>query len=383
MNPSGTPWIHADATDVLAAMPAALLVVDGEGALRTANLAAAALLGRDLDELDGLRLSDIVDGDAGELARLVSERGAVRVERSLVARGGARVPVLLSATRHAGGMVCIAMDIRDRKQLEVELRGAQKLEAVGRLAAGIAHEINTPVQFVSDSLHFVREAVVDLCGVVRRGPAVQPDDDPDLAYVLENAPKAIDRALDGLDRVATLVRSLKEFAHPDEKEMGPVDLNRAIRSTLTVARNELRYVADVETDLAELPMVMCHAGDVNQALLNIVVNAAHAIADVVKGSTRRGRIHVVSRREGDDVVISVSDTGAGIPEAVRELIFDPFFTTKEAGRGTGQGLAIARNVIVEKHAGTLTFDTEVGKGTTFRLRLPIAPALRVAAAATT
>jgi signal transduction histidine kinase len=272
------------------------------------------------------------------------------------------------------------MDIRDRKQLEVELRGAQKLESVGRLAAGIAHEINTPVQFVSDSLHFVREAVVDLCGVVRRGPAARPEEDPDIEYVLENAPKAIDRALDGLDRVATLVRSLKEFAHPDQKEMTPVDLNRAIRSTLTVARNELRYVADVETDLGELPPVVCHAGDVNQALLNIVINAAHAIADVVKGTTRRGRITIRSRHEGGEVVIAIADSGAGIPEAVRELIFDPFFTTKEAGRGTGQGLAIARNVIVEKHGGTISFETEVCKGTTFFLRLPVAPPSRGAVA---
>ena len=163
---------------------------------------------------------------------------------------------------------------------------------------------------------------------------------------------------------------MKEFAHPDQKEMTPVDLNRAITSTLVIARNEYKYVADVETDLGDIPRVTCRAGDVNQAVLNIIVNAAHAIGAVVAGSDRKGRIGVRTRQVDDSVVISISDTGGGIPEAIRERIFEPFFTTKEIGKGTGQGLSIARAVIRDQHHGDLTFETAAA-GTTFFLRLPI------------
>jgi signal transduction histidine kinase len=165
---------------------------------------------------------------------------------------------------------------------------------------------------------------------------------------------------------------MRTFAHPDHREMAPADINHAIDTTLTIARNEYKYVADVETRFGELPPVRCYLGDVNQAILNVVVNAGHAIADVVHGSDRRGTITVRTSVEGDHVVIAIGDTGGGIPLAIRERIFDPFFTTKEVGKGTGQGLAITRSVIVTRHGGTLAFESELGKGTTFFLRLPIA-----------
>jgi two-component system, NtrC family, sensor kinase len=191
-------------------------------------------------------------------------------------------------------------------------------------------------------------------------------------------PKALDRSIEGLGRVATIVRSMKEFAHPDQKNKTPVNLNQAISSTLIMASNEYKYVADVETDLGDIPLVSCHGGEVNQAVLNIIVNAAHAVDDVVKGSSARGRIKIRTRREGDCVVISISDTGGGIPLHVRDRIFDPFFTTKEVGKGTGQGLAIARQVVREKHGGDLTFESVLGAGTTFHIRLPIGEALKSA-----
>ena len=278
--------------------------------------------------------------------------------------------------------------MKTRLQAEAELRQSQKLEAVGRLASGVAHEINTPVQFVSDSIFFLRDAMQDLMGLVVKlrlirhsalqgaslAGAVEAAEEAervaDLDYLLENVPKAFDRSLDGLTRVTTIVRSMKEFAHPDAAEMTTVDLNHAIQSTLIIARNEYKYVAEIATDFAELPLVTCYAGDVNQAVLNIVVNAAHAIGDVVKGTEAKGLISVKTSIEGEHVVIAISDSGGGIPAAVRERIFDPFFTTKEVGKGTGQGLAIARSVVVEKHGGELTLTTEVGKGTTFFIRLP-------------
>jgi signal transduction histidine kinase len=167
---------------------------------------------------------------------------------------------------------------------------------------------------------------------------------------------------------------MKEFAHPEGKEMAAADLNRALSSTLTVARNELKYVAEVETEFGDLPLVVCNIGDVNQVFLNLLVNAAHAIAEKVKDTTERGRIQVRTALEGDAVLVTIADTGCGIPDAIRNKVFDPFFTTKEVGRGTGQGLAIARSVVVDRHNGALTFESEVGKGTTFFIRLPIDPA---------
>ena len=291
------------------------------------------------------------------------------------------------------------IDVTDQRRLEHDLAQAQKLESVGRLAAGVAHEINTPVQFVSDSVHFVREAMDDLTEIVDKyrelrtatesgmgvaaaaKAAEEAEDDADLDYILENAPVALDRARDGLGRVAAIVRSMKEFAHPDRKEMAQSDINQAISSTLVIASNEYKYVAEVETEFAEIPLVNCYAGEINQVVLNLIVNAAHAIGDVVKGTPEKGRIKVATRLLDDVVEISIGDTGKGIPVEVRSRIFDPFFTTKEVGKGTGQGLAIARAVVVDKHGGTLHFETEVGKGTTFYIRLPVnGPAASSAAA---
>ena len=292
------------------------------------------------------------------------------------------------------------LDVTDQRRLESELAQAQKLESVGRLAAGVAHEINTPVQFVSDSVHFVREAMDDLSQIVDKyrelriatengagvaaaaKAAEEAEDEADLDYILENAPVALDRAREGLGRVAAIVRSMREFAHPDRKEMAQVDINQAISSTLVIATNEYKYVAEMETDFSTLPPVNCYAGEINQVVLNLIVNAAHAIGDVVKGTVDKGKIRVVTRVLGDQIEIAISDTGRGIPVEVRSRIFDPFFTTKDVGKGTGQGLAIARSVIVDKHGGTLHFETEVGQGTSFYIRLPIAgPAGAVVAAA--
>ena len=283
----------------------------------------------------------------------------------------------------------------DSRQLELELHQAQKLEAVGRLAAGIAHEINTPIQFIGDNTRFLQDAFQGLVAVLaaqREALAALPvpaelaerlaraAEEADLVYTVEQVPRTIERTLEGTRRVAVIVRAMKEFAHPDQREMVATDLNRALLATVEVARNEYKYVAEVETVLDELPLVTCYPGDLNQVFLNLLVNAAHAIDDVVKGTGAKGRIRIATARRGDAVEIAIADTGAGIPEAIREKIFEPFFTTKEVGRGTGQGLAIARSV-VEKHRGTIAFETEVGRGTTFRIRIPIGGAPAPAEAA--
>jgi signal transduction histidine kinase len=286
--------------------------------------------------------------------------------------------------------------------MEVELRQAQKLESVGRLAAGVAHEINTPIQFVADSCTFLQDAVGDLDrllaayratvarladGTLDAAAAVaalaEADEGADAGYLLDEMPKAVARSVEGLDRVATIVRSLKEFAHPERPERSPADLNRAIATTLTIARNEYKYVADARTELGDVPPVDCHIGALNQAILNIIVNGAHAIEAAVAGTDRRGEIVVTTACDGEHgVVVTISDTGTGIAPEILDKIFDPFFTTKAVGKGTGQGLALVHAVVVEQHGGKVEVETEVGVGTTFRLRLPLAaPAAAIAAAA--
>jgi len=283
----------------------------------------------------------------------------------------------------------LAAEMDARAKVEIELRQAQKLEAVGRLASGVAHEIKTPIQFVSDSITFVSEAYGELAPLVSEyraiGSAVlagtaaaelaqkarDAEATIDLEYLLTNVPEALDRSLQGLDRISTIVRSMKEFAHPDQKDMTSTDLNHAVVTTLTIARSEYKYVAEVETELAPVPPVLCYASEVNQVFLNLVVNSAHAIEEAVAGTGQKGLIKVRTYREENFVVVAISDTGKGIPAAIRDRVFDPFFTTKEVGKGTGQGLAIARSVVVDKHGGTLTFESEPGKGTTFFVRLPI------------
>jgi signal transduction histidine kinase len=277
-----------------------------------------------------------------------------------------------------------------KKKMEVELRHAQKLEAVGGLAAGIAHEINTPIQFIGDNTRFLQDSFrertemldkyEEVYQAARRGlvPAellqqvIDVRKKIDWDYLREEVPRAMEQMLDGIDRVAKIVRAMKDFSHVDRSsEKTAADLNKALESTLVVARSELKYVADVDQDYGELPPVLCHLGDLNQVFLNLLINAAHAIGDVMKKTGVKGRITVRTRADGDWVEVSVSDTGSGVPEAVRRKIFDPFFTTKGVGKGTGQGLTLARAIVVEKHGGTLTFETELGKGTTFYIRLPV------------
>jgi PAS domain S-box-containing protein len=387
--------------NVLAAMPDALFVSDGQGRIHLCNEAASKLVGRQAWELTGLPLASVFESPHAHASGYRTGRG----EGTLVTAAGERVPVLVSsaalasATGNGGsGGIHIAIDIRDRKQLEMELQQAQKLESVGRLAAGVAHEINTPAQFVSDSVQFLKDGLRDLFALVAcyrdaqravldgrpvaeaAAKIAEAERDADLEYLIEHVPGAVDRASDGLGRVTAIVKSMKDFAHPDRKEMVAVDLNQGIRSTLIIAKNEYKYVADVETHYGELPPVICHGGDINQVVLNIIVNAAHAIGDIVNGTSYRGRIGVETAREGPWAVIRISDTGGGIPDAIRGRIFDPFFTTKGVGKGTGQGLAITRTIVADRHQGQVSFETEPGHGTTFTIKLPIDGPRREAAA---
>ena len=283
------------------------------------------------------------------------------------------------------------------RQLEAQLLLAQKLEAIGQLASGIAHEINTPIQFIGDNTHFLRDGFTDLSAILtehrqailtcleRNAPQDIPaaldeiDAKSHLTRLMVEIPQALTETFDGIERVAETVRAMKEFAHPDDGELAAVDINQSIQTTLVVARNEYKHIADIVTDFGDLPEVYCRKGEINKVVLNLVVNAAHAMDGAGNGrggkSTKRGTISLTTRQAGEDVVITIADTGCGIPPAVLSRIFDPFFTTKPLGKGTGQGLAIAKSIIRD-HGGRIEVASTVGTGTTFTITLPTRRELR-------
>ncbi|MEV6596283.1 ATP-binding protein [Actinoplanes sp. NPDC051346] len=373
----------------------ALILAGEAGFIRFVNPAAASMLGCSSDELLGRGLWSLVHEDdlgtlrGGATPNLSPSAAPCRIRGREDAAWTDVEALVEYVSEHDGSrsIVFTARDVSERHRLELELRHAQKLESVGRLAAGIAHEINTPIQFVGDNVRFLDTAFVDLerlSGAYRELAAAVQDDgdveaalrnveqvasDIDVEFVMEEVPIAVSQTLEGVNRVAHIVRAMKAFGHPGTEEKSRADLNEAIQNTIAVANNEIKYVADLETDLGDLPLVHCHLGDINQVVLNLIINAAHAIGAADRG---RGTIRVNTRLDGDYAVIEVADTGTGVPPEIADKLFDPFFTTKEVGTGTGQGLALVRTLVSDRHGGTIDFTTTVGVGTVFTVRLPVA-----------
>jgi PAS domain S-box-containing protein len=332
-----------------------------------------------------------------EFEFLMRTVGGVRnFDGEALCKDGSRIWIATSvcAIRQNGAVVRIegmCEDITERILLRTQLLQAQKLESVGQLAAGVAHEINTPTQYIGDNVRFIKDAFLDLKSLLASyehlllsakndtltSETIKDIEEAlkryDAGYLLEEIPKAVDQTLEGVARVSTIVSAMKEFSHPGTKEKIPLDLNHAIDSTITVARNEWKYVAEVETEFdTSLPPIPCLPGEFNQVILNLIINATHAIGDANrKGGLEKGKIKVQTLNCPGWAEIRIQDSGSGIPVQIRNRIFDPFFTTKEIGKGTGQGLAIARSVVVDKHGGSIHFETEEGKGTTFIVRLPL------------
>jgi PAS domain S-box-containing protein len=282
----------------------------------------------------------------------------------------------LTASRETAGptagTVLLASDVTEYRLRQVQRGQAQRLESIGALAAGIAHEINTPMQYISDNIGFLRDSWPVLRDAMTCAETSPERRHSEIPYLLAEIPTAIDQTLEGVARVSVIVRAMKEFAHPGTGDCTPIDVNHTITTTINVARHEWKYVCEIETDLSpELPPVSSRPGELNQVILNLVVNAAQAIADTGPYDHVHGRIAIRTRQVDDAIEISVADSGTGIPEAIRGRIFDPFFTTKEVGRGTGQGLAIVHDIVVHKHQGRIWFETQVGTGTTFHVRLPL------------
>ena len=289
------------------------------------------------------------------------------------------------------GILLLGTSMTKQKALEAQLAITQKMESIGHLAAGVAHEINTPIHYVAENVRFLKESFQDLHGLLDaysryletsqannlNGDAAavvrEKVHEVDVEFLLTEIPVVLDQTMEGTTRVADIVQAMKELSHPGTGEKSAVDLNRAIRNAITVGTNEWKDIAEVVTDLdPSLPHVSGFLGELNQVLLNLIVNATHAIAEKNQAGTNgKGAISIDTRRDGDWVELRVRDTGCGIPESNRARVFDPFFTTKEVGKGTGQGLALVHTIIVQKHAGTITFESELGNGTTFIVRLPL------------
>ncbi|MEM8920450.1 MAG: ATP-binding protein, partial [Pseudomonadota bacterium] len=325
----------------------------------------------------------LVIGEMGEKLDTAAEAVGVRGEETFPIEF-AVTPVVANSGKSQS--VWIFRDITRRKHeeakraaMEKELNQAQKLEALGTLASGVAHEINTPIQYVGDNLRFLQDVVSDLSALLALYTSNAPAEEIqakreaiDVDFLLEEAPESILQSLHGMEQVARIVKAIKEFSHPGANDDDDVDINETIETAVTLSRNQWKYVAETKLDLASgLPKILCSGGDLNQVFVNMIVNAADAIEDA--GADGLGEIRIRSRAEGDWVEIEIADTGCGMVPDTVERIFDPFFTTKDVGRGSGQGLAISYNIIRQKYGGEILCQSTLGEGTRFCIRLPASP----------
>jgi PAS domain S-box-containing protein len=388
-----------------------IVTMNGENTIGFANSAAGEIFGYPASELIGRTFSELAPGFNRHLDQASSGRslpnGSPAEVRSwvpieLVGRHatGRDLPLEISFAESVNSFrkcVVTAMirDVTERRVRDVQRAHTQKLESIGQLAAGVAHEINTPIQYIGDNLKFIQgafQSMEQVLGAYRQAaeecahesPGERPASEKlvavselakalELPYLLEEAPQAIEQAIEGADRVAEIVRAMKEFSHPGGLETAPVDLNHLLENAALISRNRWKYVAGLKTDLdGRMPPVRCRAGELSQVFLNLIVNAADAIASANQGyPERKGELLITSRFDEEFVEVRVTDNGTGIPKEAQSRVFDPFFTTKGVGSGTGQGLSIAYAIVVRQHGGTIEFETEVGVGTTFVVKLPI------------
>jgi PAS domain S-box-containing protein len=396
----------SDFEQLILSLSSALIVTDTQLTTKQWNAMAAKLYGREAGQVIGKNLLSIgiswdVPAVQAGIERCRTERmpvhlDPIRFSRQDLSEGflGLSISPLKNEENQVAGFIFLCSDITQRKILEGRLSQAQKLESIGQLAAGIAHEINTPIQYVDNNTEFLRDnfarlihlvnGLIEMLQASRQGPLdtqayTELDvllQEADLEFLAQEIPLAIQQSLDGIRRVSEIVRAMKEFSHPGVKQKVPLDINKAITNTLTVTRNEWKYYAEVTTDFqADLPMITCLPAEISQVLLNVIVNAAQAIAGSPhRGADQLGNIHISTRQKNDWAEIRIVDDGPGIPDEIKNRIFEPFFTTKEVGKGTGQGLAIAYDVVCHKHQGTIHFEKLAKHGTACIIRLPMSGA---------
>jgi len=386
---------------LLSAISSLLIGIDGEGMVRRWNASTEELFDISADTAIGqpfgrLDIDWVNRDDMLKLISIENEHQSERHEIEYYDRHHAIRLLGLSVypvkkAQQIGGILILGRDITEQRLLELKVHQTQKLESIGQLAAGLAHEINTPIQFVSGNLDFLQQGfgrleqllddhdrlvdalLLNQCPEALLKVVATTKEVIKLDFLKKEVPKAFTEVIDGVRRVTEIVQAMKSFSHPGSQKKTAVDLNKAILNTVTVSRHEWQRIADIKTDLAlDLPLVPCFLGEFNQVMLNLIVNAAHAIGDVVDTHhPNKGMITIRTHHDGSWVRVEVEDTGVGIPDSIHRRIFDPFFTTKEVGKGTGQGLSIAHNIIVNKHGGNLTFETQKNQGTIFKIDLPL------------
>ena len=383
---------------IISSISSIMIGVDNNGMVTLWNDVASKLLSLSSDDVVGLDFFALPinwnrEKIAQEAAECVKSNKNIRMADILLRHqtDGIRIlgitltPLFLKDKEHPGFLL-IGADITERRLLEDQVGRSNKLEAIGQLAAGVAHEINTPTQLVGSNLRFLGQQLDTILGWLdklhqqkdaakteSKIPSLIIGSEKDvtlaqLEYFKQEAPKAIEQSLEGIDRISHIVTAMRFFTHPGSENKEIADLNQIIQNAISLSRNEWKIIAEIKTDFdPNLPEVECLPIELSQVVLNIIINAIHAIQD---SGEEKGQIVIVSRQAGELIEVSITDNGTGIPKEIQSKIFDPFFTTKDIGRGTGQGLAIAYTVIVKKHGGTLEFESETGKGTTFIIRLP-------------
>jgi len=402
--------LSVDLSQILNTISTGVRLIDRDCIVQRVNKSFCTMTGMRKEELVGSKCYTCFldercrQSDLCTLNQIDRTGQAIHTEVVKTTKSGKKLHCMLTATPYRdkeGSVVGIVEDFQDiservqaeqeREQMQTQLLQRSKLESVGQLAAGIAHEINTPIQYIGTNIDFFSESFDDISTLFatlhnlatqgkneadsnQMGKAViEALDEADWEFLREEIPTALEQTRDGVNRVSAIVRAMKEFSHPGSREKAPADLIEIIKNTLIVSCNEWKYVAEIETNFGDLPMVPCLSDEIGQVFLNIIVNAAHAIGNLQgkTGTEEKGRITITTSTEDDFAEIRITDNGGGMEEKIRKRVFDPFFTTKEVGKGTGQGLSIARNVIITKHQGTITVDSEVDKGTTFIIRLPL------------
>ncbi|RLL52170.1 PAS domain S-box protein [Mariprofundus sp. EBB-1] len=388
---------------LLSAMPSILIAVDHNGIISLWNDVAEKVFGLSRKEVTGTAFSTLaIAWDWDEIHHALSESKAsytssmdhVKFNRNDGTDGflGLTINAVIEHGQY-NGFLLVGADKTTRMQLENQLQMSQRMESMGELAAGIAHEINTPMQYIGDNVRFLKDGFNDILQLIstyqlhmttmkqeNMSTSVQQltetlqqaEEKADLGFLREEVPLAVAQTLEGIAHVSKIVGAMKELSHPGTGDKMPIDINKMIESAVTVSRNEWKYVADLDVTFdPELPMI--HAlPEINQVFLNIIVNAAHAIADTLpENSDEKGRIHIQTCHSNEFVEIHINDSGSGIEKDKLDKIFNPFFTTKEPGKGTGQGLAISHQIVCNRLDGQLSVKSEPGKGAHFTIKLPI------------
>jgi len=401
----------SEMTQILDTTASGIRVVDTNYIIKRANKTFLRMVNLPKEKVIGRNCYDIFSGPICKtpncpLERITKAQDPISYQADKTNINGTVTPCMVTAAPFLGKngkLFGIVEDFRDLTELletekekdvlQTRLVQAQKLEAVGQLAAGIAHEINTPTQYIESNIDFLGDAFDDISDLMahynillesaKKGSLTTEQTDAadnsleeaDWNYLREEVPNAVTQAKEGTHRVSTIVRAMKEFSHPSSKDKVPSDLTKIITNTTTVCQNEWKNVADLETDFApDLPLVPVVADEIGQVILNIMVNASHAISDKLEDvhEDGKGTIKITAKTHSENAEITITDSGSGMPEKVLKQVFDPFYTTKEVGRGSGQGLAIAHDVITNKHGGSIKVESEIGKGTTFIIHLPLA-----------